>query len=155
MKAFSLTVGKASTEPTGEPGVSSLQLFFGRIAKGRIPFFFSSSDRSGIAHHYSVGRVSKVSFSISPTQWPHAPHPSSSPHCRANQGPCLRTLCSEGPVSGPAESSFLCHNSQGEALKSPNVQHGFKFQSCHLVAPQSSILFCKMGWYYLSHRTVL
>lgn len=42
MKAFSLTVGKASTELTGEPGVSSLQFFHGRIAKGRIPFFLFS-----------------------------------------------------------------------------------------------------------------
>lgn len=109
-----------------------------------------SSDHSGIADHYSVGRVSKGSFSIPPTQWPHASHPSSSPHCRANQGPCLRSLCSEGPASGLAESSLLCHNSQGEALTFPNVQYGFKSQFCRLVAPQSSILFRKMGQDYLS-----
>lgn len=103
----------------------------------------------------SVGRVSKGSFLIPPTQWPHASHPPSSPHCRANQGPCLRSLCSEGSASSLAESSLLCHNSQGEALTSPNVQYGFKSQSCRLLAPQSSILFCKMGQDYLSHRVVL
>ena len=114
-----------------------------------------SSDHSGIADHYSVGRVSKGSFLIPPTQWPHASHPPSSPHCRANQGPCLRSLCSEGSVSSLAESSLFCHNSQGEALTSPNVQYGFKSQSCRLLAPQSSILFCKMGQDYLSPRVGL